>query len=135
MGFDLVLIAIWCAIEPVPISGLLLTLASSDGRRSGVGFAIGWVLSFAGVIALTLLATGGVPLATHSRPSLVVDAAKMALGGGMLLFALLYWRFGKVEERWERAALRAQAQRGEKPDLHSAGITLGAVHRPFTIDE
>lgn len=107
VGFDLVLIAIWCAIEPVPISGLLLTLASSDGRRSGVGFAIGWVLSFAGVIVLTLLATGGVPLATHSRPSLVVDAAKMALGGGMLLFALLYWRHarhasnqGKPTPRW-----------------------------------
>lgn len=49
--------------------------------------------------------------------------------------AIGYWRFGKVEERWERAALKAQVARGEKPDLHSAGITLGAVHRPFTIDE
>ena len=49
--------------------------------------------------------------------------------------ALLYWRYGKVEERWERAALKAQLARGESPDLHSAGITLGDVHRPFTIDE
>ncbi|NNN00504.1 MAG: HoxN/HupN/NixA family nickel/cobalt transporter [Acidimicrobiaceae bacterium] len=49
--------------------------------------------------------------------------------------ALLYWRYGKVEERWERAALNAQRARGEVPDLHSAGITLGAVHQPFTIDE
>jgi len=49
--------------------------------------------------------------------------------------ALLYWRYGHVEERWERAARRAQAERGERPDLHSAGITLGAVHAPFTIDE
>ena len=54
---------------------------------------------------------------------------------GVWAFALLYWRFGRVEERWERAALRAQVARGERPDLHSAGITLGAVHRPFTIDE
>ena len=51
------------------------------------------------------------------------------------LGALLYWRYGRVEERWERAALKAQMSRGESPDLHSAGITLGAVHRPFTIDE
>ena len=51
------------------------------------------------------------------------------------LAALLYWRYGRVEERWERAALTAQRSRGESPDLHSAGITLGAVHRPFTIDE
>jgi high-affinity nickel-transport protein len=49
-------------------------------------------------------------------------------------FALLYWHYGKVEERWERAALKAQEARGEVLDLHSAGITLGAVHRPFTID-
>jgi high-affinity nickel-transport protein len=49
--------------------------------------------------------------------------------------ALLYWRYGRVEERWEQAALKAQAARGERPDLHSAGITLGAIHQPFTIDE
>ena len=48
--------------------------------------------------------------------------------------ALCYWRYGRVEERWERAALNAQAKRGERPDLHSAGITLGAIHEPFTID-
>ena len=49
--------------------------------------------------------------------------------------ALLYWRYGRVEERWERAAVRAQIERGERPDSHSAGLTLGAVHAPFTIDE
>ncbi|HEV3268689.1 MAG TPA: HoxN/HupN/NixA family nickel/cobalt transporter [Acidimicrobiales bacterium] len=51
------------------------------------------------------------------------------------VFALSYWKYGHVEERWERAALKAQVARGESPDLHSAGITLGAVHKPFTIDE
>lgn len=54
---------------------------------------------------------------------------------GVWAFALLYWRYGKVEQRWERAALRAQHARGERPDLHSAGITLGAVHEAFVIDE
>jgi high-affinity nickel-transport protein len=48
--------------------------------------------------------------------------------------ALSFWRFGRVEDRWESAAIRAQVSRGERPDLHSAGITLGAVHQPFTID-
>ncbi len=51
------------------------------------------------------------------------------------LGALLYWRYGQVEMRWSRAATRAQLARGEQPDQHAAGITLGAVHRPFTIDE
>jgi len=49
--------------------------------------------------------------------------------------ALALWRYGKVESRWEAAAIRAQIARGESPDRHSAGITLGAVHEPFTIDE
>jgi high-affinity nickel-transport protein len=50
-------------------------------------------------------------------------------------FALLFWRYGRVEARWENAALKAQYSRGERPDLHSAGIELGAVHPAFTIDE
>jgi len=45
------------------------------------------------------------------------------------------WRFGKVESRWEKAAIAAQTARGETPDLHSAGTELGGVHAPFTIDE
>jgi high-affinity nickel-transport protein len=49
--------------------------------------------------------------------------------------ALLFWKYGRVEQRWEAAAVRAQHARGEETDLHSAGITLGAVHAPFTIDE
>ncbi len=49
--------------------------------------------------------------------------------------ALSVWRYGHVEDRWERAAIKAQVARGDRPDLHSAGITLGAVHKPFTIDE
>ncbi len=49
--------------------------------------------------------------------------------------ALALWRWGRVEERWERAAMRAQRARGERIDRHSAGLTLGAVHRPFTIDD
>lgn len=49
--------------------------------------------------------------------------------------ALSFWKWGHVEERWQNAALAAQIARGERPDLHSAGITLGDVHAPFTIDE
>lgn len=51
------------------------------------------------------------------------------------LGALAYWRWGRVEDRWERAAFRAQVARGELPDTHSAGTSLGEVHAPFTIDE
>ena len=59
----------------------------------------------------------------------------VAMFVGVWAVALLYWRLGKVEQRWERAAIAAQRARGENIDLHSAGITLGAVHQAFTIDE
>jgi nickel/cobalt transporter (NiCoT) family protein len=54
---------------------------------------------------------------------------------GVWAFALLYWRYGRVEERWERSARAARAARGEAEDRHAAGLTLGGVHAPFTIDE
>ena len=66
-----------------------------------------------------------------------INAAGFTIVGifvGVWAFALLYWRVGRVEQRWERAALRAQAARGETSDLHSAGITLGAIHAPFVIE-
>ncbi len=50
-------------------------------------------------------------------------------------FALLYWKYGKVEARWEAAAFKAQVARGETPNAHLAGIELGGIHAPFTIDE
>lgn len=57
------------------------------------------------------------------------------LFAGIWLLSLGIWKFGRVEQRWERAATKAQRERGESEDLHSAGITLGGVHAPFTIDE
>ena len=92
-------------------------------------------LELAQVLTTQLNLRGGVwNYAAHFN----INSAGFTIVGifvGVWAFALLYWRFGRVEERWERAALRAQVARGERPDLHSAGITLGAVHRPFTIDE
>jgi high-affinity nickel-transport protein len=98
-----------------------------------VAFYIG-TLELLQVLANQLKLTGGLwSYAAHFN----INSAGFTIVGlfvGVWAFALLYWRYGKVEERWERAALKAQQARGERPDLHSAGITLGAVHRPFTID-
>jgi high-affinity nickel-transport protein len=38
------------------------------------------------------------------------------------LVAIAVWRYGKVEERWEQAAARHRACRGEAPDLAAAGL-------------
>jgi high-affinity nickel-transport protein len=99
-----------------------------------VAFYIG-TLELAQVLTTQLNLRGGLwNYAAHFN----INSAGFTIVGifvGVWAFALLYWRYGRVEERWERAAIRAQHARGERPDLHSAGITLGAVHRPFTIDE
>jgi high-affinity nickel-transport protein len=50
------------------------------------------------------------------------------------MFAIGFWRFGQVEERWTRAAERARASRGEAPDAVAAGVEPGPVHAPFVID-
>jgi high-affinity nickel-transport protein len=98
-----------------------------------VAFYIG-TLELLQVLANQLNLTGGLwNYAAHFN----INSAGFTIVGifvAVWAFALLYWRYGKVEERWERAALKAQQARGERLDLHSAGITLGAVHRPFTID-
>ena len=98
-----------------------------------VAFYIG-TLELAQVLTTQLNLRGGLwNYAAHFN----INSAGFTIVGifvGVWAFALLYWRYGRVEERWERAAIRAQRERGELPDLHSAGITLGAVHRPFTID-
>jgi high-affinity nickel-transport protein len=36
--------------------------------------------------------------------------------------AVLVWRFGKIEARWEAAAVRHRAARGEAPDAAAAGM-------------
>ena len=92
-------------------------------------------LELAQVLANQLHLSGG--LWGYAR-AFNINKAGFAIVGifvGVWLVALGWWKYGRVEDRWERAALLAQASRGEAPDLHSAGITLGAVHRPFTIDE
>jgi high-affinity nickel-transport protein len=98
-----------------------------------VAFYIG-TLELLQVLANQLKLTGGLwSYAAHFN----INSAGFTIVGifvAVWAFALLYWRYGKVEQRWERAALKAQQARGERLDLHSAGITLGAVHRPFTID-
>ena len=99
-----------------------------------VAFYIG-TLELAQVLATQMHLKGGL---WNYAAGFNINRAGFTIVGifiGVWVFALLYWRYGRVEERWERSALRAQVARGERPDLHSAGITLGAVHRPFTIDE
>ncbi len=91
-------------------------------------------LELAQVLASQLHLRGGL---WHYAANFNINRAGFIIVGIFVvvwLGALGLWRFGRVEQRWEGAALRAQVARGETPDRHAAGTTLGGVHPAFTID-
>ncbi len=90
MTADLVLIGLACSLEPIPLTCFILTLGSEHGRRKGLFFLAGWVLSLAVVIVATLAFTAGQPPAPGTAPSEGVLAAKIAIGVALIVFA---WRY------------------------------------------
>ena len=95
--WDLLLIGLTCSLEPIPITGFILTLSTRNGARNGVGFLGGWVLSLIAVIALTIAFTGDSPPAPSTAPSNAILIAKIVLGVGLCAFALSYRR---REPKW-----------------------------------
>ena len=87
MTFDLILLAVAIAVEPLPLTAYLLMLSSDRGTRKGLGFLLGWVLTLVGVVALTLALTGGKPLKSGSAPSTSSLVIKIVLGAGLLWLA------------------------------------------------
>jgi len=96
MTLELVLIALCVSLEPLPLTGFILTLSTKNGTRNGAAFLTGWIVTLVGVIVLTLAFTGGKPLAPSSAPSTGVLAAKIALGIGLLAFA---WHYRRTPEK------------------------------------
>lgn len=88
MIFDLLLIGLAIALEPLPITALILILASERGTRKGLGFVLGWFASLTAVIAITVLVTGGKPPAPSSAPSIGVLVAKLLLGVALVVVGL-----------------------------------------------
>ncbi len=88
MIFDLLLIGLAIALEPLPITALILILASERGVRKGLGFVLGWFASLTAVIAMTVLVTGGKPPAPSSAPSIGVLVVKLLLGVALVVVGL-----------------------------------------------
>ncbi len=89
MTFDLILLALAIALEPLPLTAYLLMLSSDGGTRKGLGFLAGWVITLVGVVVLTLVLTGGKPLKSGSAPSTASLVIKIVLGAALLWLA---WR-------------------------------------------
>jgi Sap, sulfolipid-1-addressing protein len=89
---SLVLIGLAITLEPIPLTAFILILASKSGVRKGAGFIFGWLVSLVIVIAVTVLVTGNNPPKPNTAPSLAALAAKLAIGAGLLVIAIRYYR-------------------------------------------
>ncbi len=89
---NLVLIGLVITLEPIPLTAFILVLASKGGVRKGAAFIFGWLLSLAIEIAFTVLVTDNKPPKPNTAPSLAALAAKLAIGAGLLVIAIRYYR-------------------------------------------
>ena len=92
MTIQLLLIALCIALEPLPLTGFIVTLATENGLKNGAGFLLGWIVTLIGVVVLVVAGTGGTPPASSSAPSNAVLVVKLLLGLALLLFAWSYRR-------------------------------------------
>jgi hypothetical protein len=85
---DLILIGIAIALDPLPLTAFMVLLPSKRGVRKGAAFILGWLVSLAIVIAVTVLATGNNPPKQNTAPSLAALAVKIAIGVGLIAIAV-----------------------------------------------
>jgi hypothetical protein len=89
MIVDLILIGAAIALEPIPLTGYILLRGTEGGNGKGYGFILGWIVTLALIVVLTMALTGGNPLKNESSPSTAMLIIKILLGCGLLLVA---WR-------------------------------------------
>jgi hypothetical protein len=80
-------------LEPIPLTAMILLLATEGGLWKGLGYVLGWIVTLVVVVAVTVLVTGGKPLLPHSNPSTAALAVKLAIG--VVLVFIAYRRWGK----------------------------------------
>ncbi len=85
---DLVVIGLAITLEPLPLTGFIVVLASRRGSRNGVAYLVGWVLCLVVVVTGTLLVTDGRPPKPATAPSIAVESIKVAIGAALVAFAL-----------------------------------------------
>ena len=92
MTFDLVLIGLAIAFDPIPLTTFVIVLPSKRGVRKGAAFVFGWLVSLAIVVAATVLATGNNPPRPHTSPATAALAVRIAIGVVLVAAAIREWR-------------------------------------------
>ncbi len=80
------------ALSPVPISAVVLMLATPRGRVNGPAFLAGWVAGIAVLGTIVLLAASGASASKHGAPATWVSIVKIVLGVLLILLAIHQWR-------------------------------------------
>lgn len=152
----------WWAIISLPLffAGGMSLLDTIDG--SFMNFAYGWAFSkpvrkvyyniiITGLSVSVAFFVGGLEIAQVFAGQLKLtggfwdyanrfnlnSAGYFIVGSFVVVWAvgLALWRYGKIEQRWHDKAHAAQAARGEITNHAAAGLELGPIRAPFTIDE
>ena len=99
MTLDLLLIGLAISLDPLPLSSLFVLLPSKRGVVKGAAFILGWLVSLAIVVAITVSATGNQPPRSNTAPSLAALAVKVAIGAVLVGIAIRQWqRMGRPKK-------------------------------------
>jgi threonine/homoserine/homoserine lactone efflux protein len=121
--FELVLIGLVITLEPIPLISFLVIVSSRRGVVKGAAFILGWLVSLAIVIAVTVLATGNKPPKPNTAPSLASLAVKILIGVVLLLVALRqYRRRGRPKK--EKKTPKWQAGVDNMSPLYAFGVAF-----------
>lgn len=85
-------LAVFVAISPVPIIGVVVMLATPRARSNGPAFILGWVVGLSVVGAVVLLISGGAGASDDGAPADWVNVLKLALGAVAVILAAKQWR-------------------------------------------
>ena len=122
MLLDLFLIGLVVTVEPIPLTGMILVLATERGLMKGLGYVLGWLLTLVAIVALTVLVTGGKPLIPNSNPSTAALAVKLAIGAVLVWIA--YRRWGNWESSEPKGQPRWMAGIDRINPLTAAGLAF-----------
>jgi hypothetical protein len=88
MVLDLIVLGVAIGADPIPLVAYMVILPSKRGVLKGAMFLLGWFVSMAVVVAITVSATANDPPKSNTAPSLAALAAKIAIGTALIVIAV-----------------------------------------------
>lgn len=93
--------AVGIAISPLPLIAVILMLATPRGRKNGIAFTLGWLISLAVLVTVVVLAGSGADASdSDGAPATWTLWLKLGLGVIFVLLGAKQWR-GRPREGQE----------------------------------